>query len=105
MKAPSRRREATASDGDEGLGQLLARSRREHRVGQSELARRLGMSAANLSRIEHGSDFRVSTLLDIARELKLEPILVPKLNVPMVRAILRASEHADDEPIERGRFT
>ena len=31
------------------------------------------------------SDFRVSTLLDIARELRLEPVLVPKPNVPAVR--------------------
>ncbi len=92
-------------DDGEGLGPLLARNRRERRVGQSELARRLGMSAANLSRIEHGSDFRVSTLLDIARELKLEPILVPKQNVPMVRAIIRAADRGDREPIERGRFT
>lgn len=63
------------------------------------------MSAANLSRIEHGSDFRVSTLLDIARALNLEPLLVPKQNVPMVRAILRGSDEANEESIERGRFT
>ena len=91
-------------DGD-GLGELLARRRRERHIGQSELARKLGMSAANLSRIEHGSDFRVSTLLEIARALKLEPVLVPKPNVPLVRVIIRDSERPDDEPAERGRFT
>ena len=59
------------------------------------------MSAANLSRIEHGADFRVSTLLELARELKLEPILVPKELVPAVRAVM----HDDRGAPERGRFT
>ncbi|HEY6233746.1 MAG TPA: helix-turn-helix transcriptional regulator [Candidatus Elarobacter sp.] len=93
-----------SNDGD-GLGELLAHRRRERRIAQSDLARKLGMSAANLSRIEHGSDFRVSTLLEIARALKLEPVLVPKPNVPLVLAIIRDSERPDDEPVERGRFT
>ncbi|MBV9409719.1 MAG: hypothetical protein JO164_12905 [Candidatus Eremiobacteraeota bacterium] len=47
---------------------------------------------------------RVSTLLDIARELRVEPLLVPKELVPPVRALLSAP--ADGEPAdrERGRF-
>jgi transcriptional regulator with XRE-family HTH domain len=89
----------------DGLGELLARRRRERRIAQSDLARKLGMSAANLSRIEHGSDFRVSTLLEIARALKLEPVLVPKPNLPLVTAIIRDSEHPGDDVAERGRFT
>jgi DNA-binding Xre family transcriptional regulator len=47
----------------------------------------LKFSAANLSRIENGKDLRVSTLLDIARTLGLEPMLVPKMYVPSVRAL------------------
>jgi transcriptional regulator with XRE-family HTH domain len=74
----------------------------DRKTGQAELAWRLRMSPANLSRIEHGADFRVSTLLEIARELKLEPLLIPKELVPAVRAIVDA---ADGEAPERGRFT
>jgi transcriptional regulator with XRE-family HTH domain len=84
-----------------GLGPELGQLRRARGIPQGELARRLGMSAANLSRIEHGSDFRVSTLLDIARELRLEPVLVPKPMLPAVRHLI---DPQPDEAPERGRF-
>lgn len=84
------------------LGRALSRARQERRIQQGELARRLRMSAANLSRIEHGADFRVSTLLDLARELGLEPLLVPKRLVPVVESLL--SEEEGGVPPERGRF-
>jgi HTH-type transcriptional regulator / antitoxin HipB len=83
------------------LGRGLRERRLRRKVAQGELAARLGMSAANLSRIEHGADFRVSTLLELARELRLEPILVPKEHVPAVRAII---DERGDEAHERGRF-
>jgi transcriptional regulator with XRE-family HTH domain len=88
------------------LGSALAHLRRERGLSQAELARRLGMSAPNLSRIEHGADLRVSTLLDLARALKLEPVLVPKDRLAMVRALLddrAGGDEADGRP-ERGRF-
>jgi transcriptional regulator with XRE-family HTH domain len=94
-----------AGSAAESLGMLLARARRERGISQAELARRLGMSGPHLSRIEHGADLRVSTLLDIARELKLEPVLVPKPRLATVRALLAstAAEEAPERP-ERGRF-
>ena len=88
----------------ETLGVELGKIRRSRNVGQQALAAKLGISGPNLSRIEHGADFRVSTLLDLARALKLEPILVPKEHVPAVRAIVGAGAE-DDAPPERGRFT
>ncbi len=96
-----------SADGNEHetLGTQLGKIRRSRSVGQQALAAKLGISGPNLSRIEHGADFRVSTLLDLARALKLEPILVPKEHVPAVRAILGATGTEDDAPPERGRFT
>jgi transcriptional regulator with XRE-family HTH domain len=88
----------------ETLGTQLGKIRRSRRVSQHELAAKLGIAGPNLSRIEHGADFRVSTLLDLARALRLEPVLVPKEHVPAVRAIIDA-EAAHDAPPERGRFT
>lgn len=82
------------------LGDVLRKRRRERKVTLGALAARLGMSLSNISRIEHGADLRVSTLLDIARELKLEPILVPKEMVPSVRSLLTTTDH----DVERGRF-
>ncbi len=99
---PPKRRQPPAPTAATHFGPLLARARKEAGIGQGELARKLGMSAAHLSRIEQGAtDPRGSTLLDIARALRLEPILVPKEHVPTVRAILRSDE--GDVPV-RGRF-
>ena len=87
----------------EGLGEALRRIRGERDITQADLAKRLGMSAANISRIEHGADFRVSTLLDLARDLRYEPLLVPKPFVPAVRALIDPDR--DENAVERGRFT
>jgi len=62
------------------------------------------MSAANLSRIEHGADFRVSTLLEIARALQFEPVLVPKRVLAAVRDLADPAPD-DGVPVQRGRFT
>lgn len=93
--------------GEEPIGRLLAATREHLGISQAELARRLGVSGANLSRIEHGGDLRLSTLLDIARALQLEPMLVPKENVPSVRALLDDlhRSHTTEPESERGRFT
>jgi transcriptional regulator with XRE-family HTH domain len=85
---------------DSGLCRALRQRRHERKLTLAGLAQRLGMSISNLSRIEHGADFRVSTLLNIARQLKLEPLLVTKEMVPAVRAVLSNAEH-EAEP---GRF-
>jgi len=85
------------------VGRILAEARERAGLSQTELARRLAVSGANLSRIEHGSDLRVSTLLEIARELQLEPMLVPKSLAPAVRAMLEEPQGGGDRP-ERGRF-
>ncbi len=90
---------------DTSVGELLADAREGQGLSQSELARRLGVSGANLSRIEHGADLRVSTLLEISRALQLEPMLVPKHSVPSVRALLDDLYRSDTTEPERGRFT
>jgi transcriptional regulator with XRE-family HTH domain len=87
------------------VGQLLAEVRERLGLSQAALATSLGVSQANLSRIENGTDLRVSTLVDIARSLRLEPMLVPKEHVPAVRALLSELQRADGEDVlERGRF-
>lgn len=58
---------------------------------QSDLGRRLGQPQSSVSRIERGGDLRLSTLLEMARILDLEPMLVPKRLVPAVQALI---EHA-----------
>jgi HTH-type transcriptional regulator / antitoxin HipB len=89
-----------------GVGALLAAERRRQGISQGELARRLGVAQSNLSRIENGADLRVSTLLEIARVLQLEPMLVPKRSTRSVRALLDdAGARSETEAPKRGRFT
>ena len=75
-------------------------------LSQTQLAATLNVSNANISRIEHGADLRVSTLVEIARALKMEPVLVPKEHITAVRALLDSISDSrnEDEPIQRPRF-
>ncbi len=90
--------------GEQPVGRLLALARRGRDITQAELAKRLAVTAANISRIEHGADLKVSTLVDIARELKLEPVLIPKEHVTSVRALIDSLQTGGGEQPERPRF-
>jgi transcriptional regulator with XRE-family HTH domain len=55
---------------------------------QSDLGRGIGQPQSSISRIERGGDIRLSTLLELARVLELEPMLVPKHLIPAVQALV-----------------
>lgn len=55
---------------------------------QADLGSRIGQPQSAVSRIERGGDLRVSTLLEMARVLEMEPMLIPKHLVPAVRALI-----------------
>lgn len=90
--------------GEKPVGHLLASARRARGLSQAELAQRLNVSHANVSRIERGADLKVSTLIDVARELGLEPLLVPREHLSSVRGLLDSLQHGDAEQPERPRF-
>jgi hypothetical protein len=52
---------------------------------------RQAREAKGFTRIERGGDLRLSTLLEMARILDLEPMLIPKRLVPAIQALI---EHA-----------
>ena len=66
----------------------LRRSRETKGYTQSDMGARIGQPQSAVSRIERGGDLRVSTLLEMARVLDMEPILVPKLLIPTVQVLL-----------------
>ena len=71
----------------------VIRSLREAREGQElsqvELGKRLGVTQSQITRIERGtSDIRLSTLVETAHALGLEPVLIPKSLLPAVRHLL-----------------
>jgi transcriptional regulator with XRE-family HTH domain len=55
---------------------------------QSDLGTRIGQPQSAVSRIERGGDLRLSTLLEMARVLELEPMLIPKHLIPAVQALI-----------------
>ena len=71
----------------------IRQAREARNFTQGDLGKRIGQPQSSVSRIERGGDLRVSTLLEMARVLDLEPMLIPKRLVPAVRALI---EHAAD---------
>ena len=88
----------------EGLVALLRDLRLKRNVSQTELAKRLSVAPSHISRIEHGSDPRVSTFVEMARALHLEPVLVPREHLSAVRALLDDLESRHTGASERPRF-
>jgi HTH-type transcriptional regulator/antitoxin HipB len=70
------------------IQELIREARESKGLTQSELGSRIGQPQSAVSRIESGGDLRVSTLLEMARVLEMEPVLVPKHLIPAVHALL-----------------
>ena len=70
------------------IAETLRAVREAKNIRQSALADTIGISPAHLSRIESGKTKpTLATLNEIARALDLEIMLVPRENVPAVRAM------------------
>ena len=64
-------------------------------MSQRALAEKAGVLQTQISKIENGvTDFRLSTLVALARALELEVALVPRKVVSAVQSVIRASEPA-----------
>lgn len=70
------------------IQQQIREERELKGLTQTDLGSRIGQPQSSVSRIERGGDLRVSTLLEMARVLEMEPLLVPKHLVPAVRALV-----------------
>ncbi len=66
----------------------IRQAREAKGLTQSDLGSRIGQPQSAVSRIERGGDLRLSTLLEMARVLELEPMLVPKSLIPAVQALV-----------------
>jgi HTH-type transcriptional regulator/antitoxin HipB len=62
---------------------------------QQDLAAKAGLTQSQLSRIEHGADVRLSTLLEVARVLDLDIRLVPREMVGSVDHIMAGRNHPE----------
>jgi HTH-type transcriptional regulator/antitoxin HipB len=66
----------------------LQEARKAKGLTQGELGAKIGLPQSHISQIEAGKiDVRLSSLLEIARFLDLEPMLIPRPLIPAVRSI------------------
>src|SRR6267378_790919 len=78
----------------------LREARESQGLSQVELGKRLGVSQSQITRIERGaSDIRLSTLVETAHALGLEPVLIPKLLLPAVRHLLAKQKGGIDSAV------
>lgn len=66
-------------------------------MAQHELAARTGMRQAHISRIENGLvDPKLSSVVNLARALGFELMLVPRRTLPAVIGVLRDVDRANE---------
>src|ERR1700677_4180161 len=85
----------------DGIVKSLVEARKGKGLSQTEMARRLDVPQSYISRLESGKlDMRLSSLIEIARYLNLEVVLVPDMMAPTVQALIGPqSANRATEPI------
>ncbi len=80
----------------EYLTKSLKAARQERNLSQRSLSRKTGIQQTQISRIESGqADLRVSTLVELARSLDLEVVLIPRAFLPAVNSIIQKKSDND----------
>ena len=80
------------------LGRILHKARKQADLTQEQVAERAGISRPSYREIERGgAAARATTLINVARALGLELMLIPQAMVPGVQTLLRPSDD-DDRP-------
>ena len=78
------------------LGRALRAVRKAEGLSQRELSDRIGLTQAQISKFENGkADPRLSSLVEVARGLGVEVMLVPKRSVPAALALGAQPEGGD----------
>lgn len=89
----------SASDALLDIGRLLKTTRKSKRLTQEQVADLAGISRPRYREIEAGSSSaRTTTLINIARALGLELMLIPQAMMPAVDALLRPHDDLEDLP-------
>lgn len=77
------------------LIEQLRQARTDTRLSQRELSARTGLTQSNISLIESGStEPGLNTVIQLARALDLELMLIPKRYIPAVTGIIRSSSNS-----------
>lgn len=74
------------------MANRLKAARAQKRLSQRALSQKIGLPQSHISKIENGQvDIQATSLIEFARALGLEIMLVPQNMVPAVEALSRAS--------------
>jgi transcriptional regulator with XRE-family HTH domain len=85
----------------EHIGRTLRDAREARGLSQRALSAKAGVPQSHISKIENGAvDLRVSSLVELARVLDLELVLVPRKATPAVQSIARSSGASTQAPAE-----
>ncbi|MFC3034317.1 helix-turn-helix domain-containing protein [Pseudoalteromonas fenneropenaei] len=80
------------------LVESLRDARRSKSLSQRELSTLAGVPQSHISKIESGHvDLRLSSLIELARILDLELVIVPKKSLPAIQSIVRTANKHNDE--------
>ena len=78
----------------EYLTTALKKAREDKQLSQRALSRKVGMPQAQISKIENATvDLKTSSLIELARSLDLEVMLVPRKYMPAVKSLNNVSEN------------
>src|SRR5208282_2503382 len=83
------------------IAETLKAARKRKGLSQRALAAKIGSPQSYISRIENaGVDLQTSSLVEIARALDLELLLVPRRMLPAIHAMQRAGEPENPSEFE-----
>lgn len=86
--------------GDSGLAAGLKQARENKGLSQRALGTRIAVPQSHISKIESGKvDIKASSLIEFARALDLEIMLVPRSLVPAVEALSRPPQERNETAI------
>lgn len=76
----------------EDIIQAIKTARKDQHLSQRDLSARSGIAQSHISKIENGSvDITLSTLVELARALDLEVMLLPRKLIPAVKSITKST--------------
>lgn len=89
---------------DSGLSEGLKQARESKGLSQRELGARIAVPQSHISKIESGTvDLKASSLIEFARALDLEVVLVPRSLVPAVEAMSRTPQKRQDQQLDEAK--
>lgn len=89
----------------EEIATTLRQARAARGLSQRALSAKTGLTQTHISKIENAAvDLRLSNLLELARALELEVMLVPRKAVPATQGLVRALEGSTRTPEDFSQF-